>query len=303
MCSMAVRPPLAGRQDRRRRPLTLWHGPFAQAGAPGKAASRYVVSLNGEGRSFNSDGYRGRSEPRRPHPRRGRMGGAGGCRVTARTLLSGGCVLTLGAKTPNFTQADVLIEDGVVAEVGSGLRARDAEVVDATDTIVMPGFVDTHRHAWTSLFRNLGERPPGGETPAMSAPFGDHFEPEDVYAATLIGLLGAAEAGITTVVDWSDDPSRRRLRGGRAPGPRRRRAAHRVRHRSPRIEPDRGPRPAARRRLTGVARTARPASRSGPSLPASAGSRARSPARWAIGPASWVCASTPTPGPRARGTA
>ncbi len=35
----------------------------------------------------------------------------------------------------------------------------------------------------------------------------DHYQPEDVYAATLIGLLGAAEAGITTVVDWSDTPS------------------------------------------------------------------------------------------------
>ncbi len=128
----------------------------------------------------------------------------GGARVTSRILLSGGCVLTLGAKTPNLTQADVLIEDGVIAEVGTGLRARDAEVVDATDTIVMPGFVDTHRHVWTSLFRNLGEGPSGGETPAAGA-VGDHFEPEDVYAATLIGLLGAAEAGITTVVDWSHD--------------------------------------------------------------------------------------------------
>ena len=118
-------------------------------------------------------------------------------------LLSGGCVLTLGVKTPNFTRADVLIDDGVVAEVGSGIRARDAEPVDATDTIVMPGFVDTHRHAWTSLFRNLGEPASNGEGSGPEG-IGDHFQPEDVYAATLIGLLGAAEAGITTVVDWSD---------------------------------------------------------------------------------------------------
>ena len=126
--------------------------------------------------------------------------------MTSKTLISGGCVLTLGARTPNFIQADVLIDGGAVAEVGSGLRARDAEVVDATDTIVMPGFVDTHRHAWTSLFRNIGEGPwsAGGPT---SAAIGDHFEPEDVYAATLIGLLGAVEAGITTVVDWSHDRS------------------------------------------------------------------------------------------------
>ena len=129
--------------------------------------------------------------------------------MNSKTLLRGGCVLTLGAKTPNFMEADVLIDQGRVAEVGPGLRARDAELVDATDTIVMPGFVDTHRHAWKSLFRNMGEGGSGGLAPQSqngvpAAVYGPHHQPEDVYAATLIGLLGAIEAGITTVVDWSD---------------------------------------------------------------------------------------------------
>jgi 5-methylthioadenosine/S-adenosylhomocysteine deaminase len=119
--------------------------------------------------------------------------------VTSKILLSGGCVLTLGAKTPNFTRADVLIDGENVAEIGTGLRARDAEQVDATDTIVMPGFVDTHRHAWRSLSRNVGASPPGDG----AAGTGDAFRPEDVYAATLVGLLGAIEAGISTVVGWS----------------------------------------------------------------------------------------------------
>jgi len=113
-----------------------------------------------------------------------------------RTLLRGACVLTLGAKTPNHPEADILLEDDRIAEIGPGLRARDAEVIEATDTIVMPGFVDAHRHAWRSLFRNAAdvdiER-------AVRA-----YTPDDVYAATLVALLGAIEAGVTAVVDWAD---------------------------------------------------------------------------------------------------
>jgi 5-methylthioadenosine/S-adenosylhomocysteine deaminase len=109
-------------------------------------------------------------------------------------LLKGGTVLTLGAKTPNFPVADVLIEGGVITEVGPGLRGRDAEVIDAGNTIVMPGFVDSHRHLSRSLLRNEGDQ-------AVSA---GGYGPDDVYASTLVGLLGALESGITSVVDWSD---------------------------------------------------------------------------------------------------
>jgi cytosine/adenosine deaminase-related metal-dependent hydrolase len=110
-----------------------------------------------------------------------------------RTLLKGGCVLSLDRKVGNFRVADVLIEDDRIADVGPDLRARGAEIVDASDTIVMPGFVDAHRHTSESLFRGIGDAD-SGDT--------DVFSADDLYTATLIGLLGAAEAGITAVVDW-----------------------------------------------------------------------------------------------------
>ena len=111
-------------------------------------------------------------------------------------LIKGGTVLSLDRAVGNMVGADVLIEDGIISEVGPSLRARNADVVDASDTIVMPGFVDAHRHLWQSLIRNLDT--------ASDADMSGHFTPDDVYAATLVGLLQALEAGITTVVDWCD---------------------------------------------------------------------------------------------------
>ena len=113
-----------------------------------------------------------------------------------RVLIKGGTVLSLDRAVGNMVEADVLIEDGIISEVGPSLRARGAEVVDAADTIVMPGFVDAHRHLWQSLAGDAGQRP----TPTCPA----DYTPDDVYAATLVGLLRALEAGITTVVDWCD---------------------------------------------------------------------------------------------------
>ncbi len=48
---------------------------------------------------------------------------------------------------PTGTQVtDLLIRDGVIAEVGTGLSAAGAEVIDATGCWVGPAFVDIHTH-------------------------------------------------------------------------------------------------------------------------------------------------------------
>ena len=76
--------------------------------------------------------------------------------MKGRVLIKGGTVLSFDRVLGNSVGADILIEDGIIIEVGPSLRSRNAEVVDASDTIVMPGFVDTHRHLWQSLTRNFG---------------------------------------------------------------------------------------------------------------------------------------------------
>ena len=72
-----------------------------------------------------------------------------------RYLVRGGAVVTVDPALGVLPRADVLIDDGVIAGVGHDLDARGAKVVDATDMIVLPGFVNTHFHMWSALGRNF----------------------------------------------------------------------------------------------------------------------------------------------------
>ncbi len=124
-----------------------------------------------------------------------------------RTLLQNGCVITVDKELGNFRRADVLIEGTKIAAIGPDLGAADAEVIDASNMIVMPGFIDTHRHLWEGILRNIGvDYPLEGEVSYLAfvlnvlAPV---YRPEDVYAGNLISTLGAINAGVTTILDWS----------------------------------------------------------------------------------------------------
>lgn len=124
-----------------------------------------------------------------------------------KTLLKSGIVLTLDKKVGNFHQADVLIEGTKIAAVGPNLNVEGAEVIDASDMIVMPGFVDTHRHVWEGILRNIAtDLPLEGEAGYRSAvlnTLAPAYRPEDAYVGNLVGLYGAIDAGVTTILDWS----------------------------------------------------------------------------------------------------
>jgi imidazolonepropionase-like amidohydrolase len=60
------------------------------------------------------------------------------------TLLTGATVLT--GTGERLEGADVLLVDGKIADVGSGLSAEGAEIVDATGKWVTPGVIDVHSH-------------------------------------------------------------------------------------------------------------------------------------------------------------
>ncbi len=55
----------------------------------------------------------------------------------------------------DFKQADVLLEGSRIAAVGPNIDAPDAEIVNASGMIVMPGFVDTHHHLFETALRSF----------------------------------------------------------------------------------------------------------------------------------------------------
>ncbi len=99
-------------------------------------------------------------------------------------------------------RADVHVRDGRIEAVGPDLAAAGAEVIDATDMIVMPGFVDTHYHMWSALGRNFVGDGGFGYFPAKNAT-SKLYTAEDFYASVTLGLVELANAGITTVHNWS----------------------------------------------------------------------------------------------------
>ena len=54
--------------------------------------------------------------------------------------------LIKGAAILGGAPTDLLLADGVIAEIGTGLKATGAEIVDAAGLVALPGLVDLHTH-------------------------------------------------------------------------------------------------------------------------------------------------------------
>ena len=121
-----------------------------------------------------------------------------------RILVKGGCVLTVDPALGTLPTGDLLIEGDTIAAVAPEIPAADAEVLDATNMLVMPGMVDAHRHTWQGAIKHVA---PDADLNAyfgqVLATFAPVYRPEDAYIGTLIGALEALDAGITTLFDWS----------------------------------------------------------------------------------------------------
>ena len=124
-----------------------------------------------------------------------------------RIVLKGGIVLSLDPKVGDFVSGDVLIEDGKIREVRPNIdvSADAAVIVDASNRILIPGFVDTHSHSYQGLLRS--SLPNGLVDPDYNRDVQNKwtpaYTPDDVYAGVLITALGFIDMGTTAIIDLS----------------------------------------------------------------------------------------------------
>jgi 5-methylthioadenosine/S-adenosylhomocysteine deaminase len=155
-----------------------------------------------------------------------------------RIVLKDAVVLSLDPNVGDFEKADVLIEGKKISQIGPSLNVGNAERIDCTGMIVMPGFVTTHHHQFYTLQRSLipdgliifpgnaDQEPtawphetygsvPGniwtqGRIPDPANP-GKYlwdlgrppYDPEDNYLSELVACLSEITQGITCGTDTS----------------------------------------------------------------------------------------------------
>lgn len=123
--------------------------------------------------------------------------------MAKKMLIRGGLVLTMDPELGDLDTGDVLVEDDRIVAVQPHIDA-DAEVIDAAGFLVIPGFVDTHRHTWEAAIRGVApDATLDDYFVDILDTFAPHYRPEDVYHSNLAGVLDCLNAGITTLVDWS----------------------------------------------------------------------------------------------------
>lgn len=115
-------------------------------------------------------------------------------------------VVTMTEKYGTLSNADILIRDGVIQAIGTGLEVPeqdDVRVIDGSNRVVYPGFINTHHHLYQTLTRNI----PLVQDVKLFDWLVNLYEiwreltPEAIEVSTRVGLAELLLSGCTTTTD------------------------------------------------------------------------------------------------------
>ncbi|WP_406670121.1 amidohydrolase family protein [Methanolobus sp. ZRKC4] len=117
-------------------------------------------------------------------------------------IIENAYILTMDPDKRDIEKGVVVIENGIITEVGSSTDKTAEKVIDAKDSIVMPGLINTHCHAGMTLFRGYADDMP------LQDWLENHIWPaeakvtdEDIYVGTQLACLEMIKSGTTAFAD------------------------------------------------------------------------------------------------------
>ena len=119
-------------------------------------------------------------------------------------LIKNSLIISGNSEQDDNQKLDILVQDGIIASIAPFIiNTNQYKEIDATDMLVMPGFVNAHIHTWQTGLRGLaGDWTATNYFRAMHAGLASFFQPQDIYIANLVGALNQINNGVTTLVDW-----------------------------------------------------------------------------------------------------
>ncbi|KAH7079888.1 hypothetical protein BKA63DRAFT_229945 [Paraphoma chrysanthemicola] len=102
----------------------------------------------------------------------------------------------------NPTVTNILVENGKIVKIAHDIEApKGTEIIDCTDKLISPGFVDTHHHGWQTQLRGRHANEQLISYMVTGNAISVQYTAEDAFYGQLAGMLEAIGSGTTTVVD------------------------------------------------------------------------------------------------------
>lgn len=136
-------------------------------------------------------------------------------------LFRGGYIVGVDPEKGVVENGYLLVDDGVIAEVGEGNSGPVASVDQVTDlggAVVMPGLVNAHGHSYSNLVKGSRENLPLEVWMLYVAAEGRAMSPEDARVSAMLGSIEMLKGGVTCFLDHLSQPPAALLQAARAYG-------------------------------------------------------------------------------------
>jgi putative selenium metabolism protein SsnA len=129
-------------------------------------------------------------------------------------LVGNGLLVSMDEKVGIIEQGALLINGDTIVEVGDTKKLKevypDAQFIDATGRLILPGMINSHMHLYSTFARGLAiPRPPRTFVQILERLWwrlDKGLLLEDVYYSALVFLIDCVKNGTTTIIDHHASP-------------------------------------------------------------------------------------------------